>query len=186
MNEEFWLRWPVRKSWYWQDLGRLLALLVMAVFGALLLGVNILCLVLAGGLLTPELMVLGMLASAGLAIWLVKAWRENRFEPEASSPERGEFEGKLARIEEYAAALATQNEELERELADALAELKTMRVMQGQAAPEGDYAAVKRAFVKRYHPDMSASASKLAPNAREKVFRDFYPVFEELERSGRR
>ena len=173
--------WPVRESRYWPDLARLLALWVLAAFGAALLAAIGLGHWLDVRLVAREVPVCGIACAIAVAILLVRMWRQGRFEPEPGPMTRAHFEHQIARLHAYAEGLATLNEEHERALSKLHAQLADARRAAGQSGSEGDYAALKRAFVRRYHPDNAASESRLAANARAKIFSDFFPVFGEVE-----
>lgn len=176
--------WPVREYRYWPDLARLLLLWVLAAFGVVLLaaiGFGA-WLELELVLVAPEIPVLGAAGAVLAVLIFVRMWRQGRFEPEPGPMTRALFERQIASLRAYASDLATQNEKAGRALAEMRGRLDEVRRAQRQKVPEGDYAALKRAFVRRYHPDKAVSESTLAPDARAKVFKDFYPLFAVIER----
>lgn len=171
----------MREYCYWQDLARLLALWVLAAFGAALLVAIGLGQWLDVRVVAREVSAYGTAGAIAVAMLFVRMRAQGRFEPEPGPMTRAHFESQLAKLRAYADELATLNEQHERALSKLHAQLADARRAAGQSGSEGDYAALKRAFVRRYHPDNAASESRLAPNARAKIFADFFPVFGEVE-----
>lgn len=174
--------WPVREYRYWPDLARLLLLWVLSAFGAVLLAAIGVGVWLEAEFVAPAVPVCGIAGAVVVVIAFIRMRAQGRFEPEPGPLTRAQFERQIARLQAYAGDLATQNDEAGRALAELRAQLGAAGRANGRAMPEGDYAALKRAFVRRYHPDSAASESRLAGNARAKVFADFYGVFGEIER----
>lgn len=174
--------WPVREYRYRPDLARLLALWVLAAFGAALLAAIGLGHWLDVRLVAREVPACGLAGAIAVAMLFVRMWRQGRFEPEPGPMTRAHFESQLAKLRAYADELATLNEQHERALSKLHAQLADARRAAGQSGSEGDYAALKRAFVRRYHPDKAVSESSLAPDTRARMFKDFYPQFAVIER----
>lgn len=86
-------------------------------------------------------------------------------------------------MERELSSLKQQLTECRRDLEQARWELDKERKEQAGVDPTGrKFAKLKRAFSKHYHPDSQTSKSVLGDKSRAMVFKDFWPVIQEIER----
>ncbi|MBT3039181.1 MAG: hypothetical protein KME37_09610 [Candidatus Thiodiazotropha sp. (ex Codakia orbicularis)] len=80
-------------------------------------------------------------------------------------------------------ALKQKLTECRRDLEQARWELDKERKEQAGVDPTGrKFTKLKRAFSKHYHPDSQTSKSVLGDKSRAMVFKDFWPIIQEVER----